>query len=238
MNRAVDDLWTVALDASFIDADVLSSAVEAAARDEASMDYRTRLLVRDSVRALELHWGAERFRSWIKGSPRRQQIEKICAVARIESHRDRDARGFPTLTRRVVDAIKPETVLQFLRELSTHVHTPTRLLIGRSIALILPRYIVRRTDDIDVVDEVPAELRKQHDVLGDLATRFGLRLTHFQSHYLPDGWDQRIHSIGTFDKLHAFRVDAYDVFVGKLFSGRNKTVTTCVPSCRNLTTTR
>lgn len=121
-----------------------------------------------------------------------------------------------------MDAIKPEAVLQFLRELSTHVQAPTRLLIVGSIALIVPRFIVRRTDDIDVVDEVPAELRSQHDVLDDLAKRYGLRLTHFQSHYLPDGWEQRIQSIGTFDKLQVFRVDVYDVLIGKLFSERNK----------------
>ena len=30
--------------------------------------------------------------------------------------------------------------------------------------------------------------------------------------------ERRIHPIFTFDKLHAFRIDVYDVFIGKLFS--------------------
>lgn len=121
-----------------------------------------------------------------------------------------------------MDAIHPETVEAFLRELSLHVNRPTRLVVGGSIALILAGYVSRHTDDIDVVDEVPAEIRVQHDLLEQLVGRYGLRLTHFQSHYLNAGWEQRIRSIGVFGNLHVFAVDAYDVFVGKLFSVRTK----------------
>ena len=222
MTRAVDELWTVALSAPHVDADALAAAIEAAVEDQAQMDYRTRLLVRDGLSALESHWGRERFAIWLQRSTRRQEIENTRLIARSQSSSDDDARGFPTLTRRIVDAVKPEVVLQFFRELSLHVRSPNRLLVGGSVALILGGYLSRRTDDVDVVDEVPAELRRQHDVLDDLAARFGLRLSHFQSHYLPDGWQRRVHSMGVFGELHVWTIDVYDVFVGKLFSARNK----------------
>jgi hypothetical protein len=73
-----------------------------------------------------------------------------------------------------------------------------------------------------VVDEIPAELRAQHQLLDDLARRYLLRLTHFQSHYLPDGWQSRVHSLDTFGTMQVFLVDPLDVFVGKLFSVRTK----------------
>src|SRR5205807_2577023 len=80
----------------------------------------------------------------------------------------------------------------------------------------------RHTDDIDIVNEVPAEIRSQHDLLDQLAQRYGLQLTHFQSHYLPNGWEGRVKSLGRFGRLDVFLVDPCDVFVGKLFSQRTK----------------
>ena len=42
------------------------------------------------------------------------------------------------------------------------------VIVGGSIALILPGYRERATTDIDVVDELPAEIRSQHALLDDL----------------------------------------------------------------------
>ena len=61
----------------------------------------------------------------------------------------------------------------------------------------------RRTDDIDVEDEVPSEIRSRHDLLDQLAKSYGLRLTHFQSHYLPEGWQSRLHLLGVFGRPQA-----------------------------------
>ena len=80
----------------------------------------------------------------------------------------------------------------------------------------------RRTEDIDVADEVPSELRSQHELLATLAVRYGLELTHFQSHYLPMGWQLRLRSQEPFGQLHVYLVDACDVFLRKLFSARLK----------------
>ena len=77
-------------------------------------------------------------------------------------------------------------------------------------------------EDIDLVDEVPATLREDPAALDRLAQRHGLRLTHFQSHYLPSGWKSRVTSIGVFGSLRAFAVSEDDVFLSKLFSSRER----------------
>jgi len=94
--------------------------------------------------------------------------------------------------------------------------------VGGAIALILPGLLSRRTEDIDIVNEVPSALRAQHQLLALLSGRYGLELTHLQSRYLPQGWQQRLHSQEPFGQLHVSLVDAYDVFLSKLFSARIK----------------
>ena len=56
----------------------------------------------------------------------------------------------------------------------------------------------------------------------DLAARYGLNLTHFQRHYLPSGWEHRLHYHDTYGELQVYLVDVYDVFLSKLFSQRDK----------------
>lgn len=122
----------------------------------------------------------------------------------------------------MADATDPETLKQFLRELGDTLKVPARLEVGGSTALILRGLLSRATDDIDVVDEVPKSIRVERELLEGLIQRYGLRLTHFQSHYLPSGWSQRLESIGRFGKLDVFLVHPVDIFVGKLFSKRTK----------------
>ena len=121
-----------------------------------------------------------------------------------------------------METTRPEQVKQFFRELAQHVQHPVRLAVGGAVALILPGLLSRRTEDIDIVNEVPSELRSQHQLLAMLAVQYGLELTPFQSHYLPKGWQQRLHSQEPFGQLHVYLVDAYDVFLSKLFSTRMK----------------
>lgn len=220
MSRVVDDLWTVAGGLPHVDADTLATAIEAAAREDNALDYRTRLLIRDGLRALESHWGYDRFQTWLAGSPARLQIETACKPETFDP--DPEEIGFPSLKRRVVDAVKPEVIERFLRDLSLRISQPTHLMIGGSIPLILAGYLTRNTEDVDVVDEVPAELRAQHQLLDELTGVYKLKLAHFQSHYLPSGWDKRLRSLAGFGKLQVFLVDPYDIFVGKLFSVRMK----------------
>lgn len=115
-----------------------------------------------------------------------------------------------------------EVAKEFLRELGVKTKQPVVLTIGGAIALILQGALERSTTDIDVVDEVPESIRNQRDLLDDLQRRYQLLLTHFQSHYLPSGWEQRVRNLGAFGSIQVSVVDVYDVFLGKLFSKRTK----------------
>jgi len=209
-----NDLWSLTLGRPQIDPKALALALEHEASQK-DLDYRTRLLIRDSLDALAQYWGLDRFDVWLNQSPQRAELEQI-------RRSGFERPGFPTLHQRLMNTTEPETFRQFLRELGERVPRPARIQIGGSGALILAGNLSRRTDDLDVVDEVPAEIRSQHDLLDELASRYGLRLTHFQSHYLPSGWQQRVLSLGAFGRLDVFSVDPLDIFVGKLFSARTK----------------
>ena len=208
------DLWSLTYGQPQIDPADLALALEMEAGREV-LDFRTRLLIRDSLDALADRWGSERVREWLSRSPRRLRLEAIW-------HEDLGPAGFQTLKRRLMDKTQPESIRQLLRELGTLVSRPARIVVGGSGALILLGNLSRNTDDVDVVDEVPAELRAQHDAMERLASRYGLRLAHFQSHYLPAGWNDRVKSLGRFGNFDVFLVDPLDILVGKLFSAREK----------------
>jgi hypothetical protein len=220
MSRAVDELWSIAQGPPYIDAAALAAAIESAAGSGEPLDYRTRLLIRDSLAALESHWGFERFHQWLTLSPVHGEIER----ARDPDYFDKDPEeiGFPSISHRVMDPTTPEAVLEFFRQLSRRVRKPTVLNVGGSLALILRGLLSRNTEDADVVNEVPAELRNQHDLLHQLAHDFGLQLTHFQSHYLPTRWERRTELFRSFGELDIYLVDAYDVMISKLCSKRSK----------------
>lgn len=214
MTTQAKDLWRLVLGWPQIDPDELAEAVQEQACQE-PLDYRTRLLIRDSLAALERHWGEGRLDCWLGMTPVRTRLESI----RREAF---ERPGFPTITERLVKKTDPSDVREFLRELGGHIAHSLPLQVGGSGALILTGYLSRRTDDLDVVDEVPEVLRNQHQLLQRLRTRYGLGLAHFQSHYLPKDWDKRLHSLGSFGRLQVFLVDVYDVFLSKLFSKREK----------------
>jgi hypothetical protein len=172
-------------------------------------------LIRDSIEALRDFWGEKRFESWLKGCSQRATIHRICQGEFEEV-------GFPSLRKRLVESTKPEDIKEYLRELGSHLNQPLTLIIGGSIALILTNRLSRKTEDIDVVDEVPKEIREQHELLDRLHERFGIYVRHFQQHYLPSGWQKRVHSTETFGRIQAYLVDAIDVFLSKLTSIREK----------------
>jgi len=210
----VADLWGLVWGKPQVDPRALADAIERTA-PQAGLDFRTRLLIRDASDALERHWGAGRWEGWLSRSPAREAIQTIRREGLGEP-------GFPHLEGALMDLTDPEIVREYLRELGTALHHPTRMAIGGAIALILADRLSRATEDIDVVDEVPAELRKQHKLLEGLLQRYGLKLTHFQSHFLPSGWDRRTHSLAPFGRLQVDLVDELDIFLGKLFSAREK----------------
>lgn len=212
----MSDLWTLTRCYPWLDPVRLAHAVESAVAAEARLDYRTRLLVRDSVTALERHWGRSRLALWLEESPVGQRIECI----RREIF---DEIGFPSLEARIMNGTDPELVKTFLRDLGSQLSEPVRLEVGESMALILTGYLARGTEDMDVVDELPAPIRQlPAQAVDELMRRYGLKLAHFQSHYLPKGWKERLCYLEEFGRLRLYLVDAYDVFLSKLFSNREK----------------
>ncbi|MCL4210411.1 MAG: hypothetical protein HRU76_05415 [Phycisphaeraceae bacterium] len=209
------DLWNLVSRGQPIDANSLLSAIRQTAETAQPLDYRTRLLMHEGLAALACRWGREALLRRLNGGAAAARMGELLD-ARFEET------GFPTLGRRLMDATRPETVLQFLRELGERLQSPARIDIGGSTALILAGLLSRATEDIDVVDEAPEPIRSDHALLRSLSERYGLALTHFQSHYLPTGWSERAKPLGRFGKLEARLVDPVDIFTGKLFSRREK----------------
>jgi hypothetical protein len=194
----------------------LARALDSAVASMVRLDYRTRLLVSDSVATLERHWGRSAFGRWLRESPVGRRIETI-------RHEHFEEVGFPSLERRIKNGTGPELVKTFLRDLGSQLSEPVRLEAGGSMALILTGYLSRGTEAVDVVDEVPKQVRRlSAQTVNTLAKCYGLKLAHLQSHYLPDDWRARRHSFEELDRLRVHLVDAYDEFLSKLFSGRKK----------------
>ena len=208
------DLWSLALNRPQIDPGDLADAVCVQAQ-ETPLDYRTRLLIRDSVDALEKYWGRARLQAWLDDCPASERIRAICG----ESF---ERVGFPSLRRRLMDKTEPDKVRQFLQNLGRRLHKDHRIYVAGSVALILPGYVTRYTEDIDVVGEVPRDIREDHSLVQALQELYGLHLGHVQPHYYPKGWQDRAHSLAPFDRLQVFLLDVYDVFLSKLYSVRDK----------------
>jgi hypothetical protein len=217
MSRTVSrevDLWSLVLDHSQIDPDDLAIAVEREV-EKGSLDFRTRLLIRDSVESLRRFWGAPRTSAWLREAQVGSTIETI-------ANGDLGPPGFTLLSSRIMSATRSDTIIAFLRELGLSLAQPEKMVIGGAASLILTTPLSRRTEDIDVVNELPAQVQSRHDLLDRLAQRYGIRLTHFQSHYLPNSWELRIQTLGRFGQLDVWLVDRHDTWLGKLFSSREK----------------
>jgi hypothetical protein len=208
------DLWSLTRGLPWVDASDLAAAIEDQVA-RCDLDFRSRLLIRDSLDALQQHWGEPRLRDWLVSSAFGERIRAIW-------REDLGEPGFPSLRRRIVDKTTPEGIREYLRELGQVLHRPLKVFIAGSGALILQNHLQRPTEDIDIVDEVPAELRSQQKLLDDLEQRFGLHLGHVQSHYFPSGWQNRVHSQAPLGRLEVYLLDVHDIFLSKLFSQRER----------------
>ena len=109
--------------------------------------------------------------------------------------------GFPAIRRRLVASIDSDQVRQIFDLLGRAIHGPIEVHIAGSIPTLIKGLTARPTGDIDFVDEVPAEVRRQRTVLRKIQTEFGLKFGHVQSHYLPAHWQDRRHWLGDFGGL-------------------------------------
>src|SRR5262249_48370415 len=102
------DLWSLTRGRPEVDPADLAAAIQEEA-GRARLDYRTRLLTRDSVAALRDHWGDEKFANWLSACPSRNRIEAI----RQEPF---ERPGF-SLEGRLMEKTDPEAIRQYLRDL-------------------------------------------------------------------------------------------------------------------------
>lgn len=213
MRSAVDELWEMVQSRDAIDATRLMDTLSRIGRDGDREDERTRLLIKQTREALSKQYGDDFIRFRLGPDVRFTQEDQDQFL---------DGRGFHRLEMRVQEVTNPETLLRMLRELGERIREPVTLIVGGSLTLMLDALVVRKTSDVDIVDEVPAPIREKPELIDALEVSYGLRLTHFQSHYLPDNWLSRMRSIGQFGRIDARRVDPVDVLVAKLFSKRRR----------------
>jgi hypothetical protein len=217
-NRVVErrpDLWDLIWGQPYIDAARLAREIELGLKDALAPDFRSRLLVRDAATALRSFWGAKRFDLWLRASSVGESIRHILSE-------DLGETGFPFIRRRLVASIGAVEIKQIFDLLGRKIHDRIEANIAGSIPTLMKGMTARPTADIDFVDEVPAEIRKQRGVVKKIEDEYGLKLTHVQSHYLPTNWEQRRHYLGDYGGLRVYLVDEYDIFVSKLSSAREK----------------
>lgn len=207
--------WELVWGQPYIDSAALAAAIEDDLLHNPSPDYRARLLVRDAARAIRSYWGTARFGRWLSGSRAGDRIQTILAEDFLET-------GFPFIRRRLVSAIGATQVKQIFTLLGQAIHARVEVNVAGSIPTLIQGLTARPTADIDLVDEVPAAIRKQRAVLRQIETEFGLTLGHVQSHYLPANWEKRRQFLGDFGGLRVYLVDPYDIFVSKLSSKQKK----------------
>jgi hypothetical protein len=209
------DPWKLVWGQPYIDSATLATLIEQELERSLAPDFRTRLLIRDASRAIRSFWGARKFDRWLTGSS---------AGARVRAILDEDLGrpGFRYIRRRLVTSVNLTMLKQVLELLGHQVHGRVEMTIAGSIPSLVGGLTARPTDDIDIVDEVPAEIRGQRAILQKIKKDYGLAVGHVQSHYLPAGWQRRRKSLGNFGGLRVYLVDEYDVFVSKLSSKREK----------------
>jgi len=209
------DPWELVWGQPYIDCDTLAAAIEQDLERSPQPDFRTRLLVRDATRAIRSYWGPQKFAHWLKKSSVQNKIRTI-----LREHLGKE--GFHNIRGRLVTSVGSNDIRQIFSLLGQGVHDSIDVYIAGSIPTMIQGLTARPTDDIDIVNEVPAEIRKQVDILKRIRTEYGLTLGHVQSHYLPANWQQRRRFLGDFGGLHVYLTDVVDIFVSKLSSKQEK----------------
>jgi hypothetical protein len=209
------DPWELVWGQPYINGQTLATAIEQDLERDRQPDFRTRLLVRDAAVALRAFWGTHRFSQWVSASPVGRQIRQILREELGEP-------GFTAIRKRLVDTIDSPQVRQIFDLLGREIHSTVEVYIAGSIPTLIKGLTARPTSDIDFVNAVPVEIRRQRALLRKIEAEYGLRLNHMQAHYLPAHWESRRVWFGEFGGLRVYVVDEYDIFVSKLSSGKEK----------------
>jgi hypothetical protein len=209
------DPWELVWGQPYIDCETLAAAIEDDLERTSRPDFRTRLLVRDATRAIRSYWGPKRFSHWLHASTVKDRIHTIL-------QEELGSPGYRNIRRRLVSNVGSTEIHQIFSLLGDRVQDSIDVYIAGSIPTLIQGLTARPTDDIDIVNEVPAQIRKQGDLLKRIRSEYGLTLGHVQSHYLPANWQQRRRFLGNFGGLQVYLVDVVDIFVRKLSSKQEK----------------
>jgi hypothetical protein len=123
MATQTKDLWSLVLDQPYVDPTVLTEAIEAQVRAR-DLDFRSRLLIRDSLNALRHFWGSSRVEDWLNLTPCRSQLQAIWEEPLGEP-------GFPFLRDQIMDPTRAETIKQMLRDIGVEIRKPTTTHLAR-----------------------------------------------------------------------------------------------------------
>jgi hypothetical protein len=205
-------LWLITRGRPQVDPAELSSAIveQIEAND---LDYRSRLLIRDSLVALRDFWTPHRFSQWWDNCPVRAQIEEIAA----DSY---DKVGFPSLRKRLRDKTPPRQVETLLRAIGACLREPCSFWVTGTAGLILHDRLQYGIDAITIVSELPEALARSRVPLEAFRAKYGLAVSSLPAHYLPPGWQERARPYAQYGKLRVWVTDPADAFVCKLFSNR------------------
>ena len=168
---AVDTLWDLLANPQ-IDPAALARAIETAL-EHSVLDWRTLQLIKEGWHALEHIGGGTSPDPYLsrRNACEIRELIQARTNAHAESHREIK---FPSLKDRLMPHLSPTTIRQFLRELGTAIARPVVITVGGAGSLILRGLLSRATEDVDVVDEIPLEIRDERPILQELTRRYGL----------------------------------------------------------------
>jgi hypothetical protein len=221
-------LWNV-LAGPTIDPATLPRAIETVL-NQPNLDWRTFQLAKEGWTALEDSVEPSLLNDFLQDRTASELTEHLQSRS-VDEPMSHGEVKFPSLKGRLMPHLSPITIRQFLRELGSAIARPTTITMGGAASLILRGLLFRATEDVNIVDEVPAEIRHERQVLEDLSDRYGLHMTHFQSHYLPRGWEARTTDVGTLGKIHVRLVDVVDIVLEEFSRPGPKTwmISACCP---------
>jgi hypothetical protein len=155
-------LWNL-LARPTIDPASLSRAIETVVV-KPILDWRTLQLVKEGWKALEESIEPGLFNDHLLERTSIQIAEEIRARMD-DAWNSHSYVKFPSLKERLMPHLSPATIRQFLRELGSGIAHPTTITMRGAASLVLRGLLSRATEDVDVVDEIPAQMRDEREVL-------------------------------------------------------------------------
>ena len=134
------DLWSLVWGKPQVDPSDLAFALEEQV-NRPPLDFRTRLLIRDSVEALRNYWGPKRLAGWLSHCPTREKIESISPTLRevVASH----VEPVTPVVLRWQGKVSPDELAAFYEEVATQLPSRPELHIEMTVKAEIPASAVK-----------------------------------------------------------------------------------------------